>query len=125
MGNIAADPLKIFRNKILDHGGLLLLIKIMKTPEYKFILETGVWVLKILCECNPPPNYELVKEAIPFLAKVVIEEENQEILADAISILANLSDDQRCGGNGAISIQYLIDSGGLIGKLLSLLKYIP
>ena len=125
MGNIAADPLEIFRNEILTQRGLMILIKIMRTTEYKVILERGICALKGLCRCYPPPNYELVKEAIPFLAKVVIEEENQEILADAISILANLSDDQQCGGNGEISIQYLIDSGGLIGKLLSLLKYIP
>ena len=90
----------------------------MKTTEYKSILEKGVWVLRNLCRANPPPNYELVREAIPFLSNVILEGDNQEILEDALGILVDFSD------GGERSIQDLIDLGWLIKKLVSLLKYI-
>ena len=39
-----------------------------------------------------PPNYELIKEAIQFIAKVVIDETVLEILEEALHTLTILTD---------------------------------
>ena len=104
MGNIAADPLIIFRNEIFNQRGVMILIKIMSTTEYKFILETGIWALKSVFKDEPLPNYELVWEAIPLLAKLVSEEDNEEIFLNTLWILIYRYGDHRYDGNVKKSI---------------------
>ena len=114
-----ADSSPFFRNMILDNGGL---IKIMKSTENNSFLEIEVWAVSALCYGYV--NYELVKDAIPWFAKLVLAEESQEILESAIWSLACLSGSFyfQNDDNSQRTCQYLIKSG-CYKKLVSLLRY--
>jgi len=111
--------LTVFRSMTLNQVGMFHLIKILTKNENKSVLQSGVWLLGNLCDSEPPPDYELIKEAIPFIAKVVIDETDLEILEAALHTLTILTDND---GIKEKVIQYLIHSGCL-PKLVSFLKY--
>ena len=77
---------------ILKAGGLRPLIKIIENSSNKNTIRHGTWTLSNLCRGRPLPKFELVKEAIPTLAKVIINSTEAEVLTDAAWALSYLSD---------------------------------
>lgn len=71
LGNIAGDC-AVYRDLILKFNGLEPLIKIIETTSNKNTVKHGTWALSNLCRGRPLPKFELVKNAIPTLAKVLI-----------------------------------------------------
>lgn len=115
MGNIAGDSSE-FRDMILNCGGLKPLIHIIENSENKNTIKHGTWAISNLCRGKPLPDFELVKDAIPILARVIMKEDDLEVLTDATWALSYLSD----GSDSRI--QCVIDTG-CVPRLVSLLKY--
>ena len=101
---------------ILKYNGIDPLIKIIENTNNKNTVKHGTWALSNLCRGRPLPQYELVKSAIPILAKVLMTNSEYEVLTDAAWSLSNLSDrDDDC-------IDIVIASG-VIPTLIKFLEH--
>lgn len=92
LGNIAADSTK-YRDKILLLGAMDPLIKIISTTENKYQIRNGAWTITNLVRGYPSPKYDLIKPALPLIAKVVRTEliSDKEVLSDCIWALSYLT----------------------------------
>lgn len=91
LGNIAGDC-SVYRDMILKCGGLEPLIKLIETTNKRTTVKHGTWAISNLCRGKPAPHFDLVKTAIPCIAKVAREENDSEVLNDACWALSYLSD---------------------------------
>lgn len=76
---------------ILKCGGINPLIQIIYTSENKSTIKHGTWALSNLCRGKPLPDYDLVKDALPVLAKVLLTQDDPEVITDATWALSYLS----------------------------------
>ena len=98
----------IFRDEILQAEGVAPLVEIMDKAlsEGDFlIIRDGNLALASICRTRPFPPFEEIKEAIPIFAKVIMSQEDCEILHAAVSCVSCFSD-----GNPE-RIQQIIDTG--------------
>ena len=110
IGNIAGDNY-ICRDRVLQAGALESLVAILgrlsvKATEKISLLRNAVWTLSNCCRGKPPPELDLVRPALPALAKTLWETDT-EVLGDACWALSYVSDgsDDR--------LQAVIDAGVL------------
>ena len=90
LGNISGDSV-INRDLILKTGGLNPLIKLLESTTNQNIRKQATGTLFNLCRGTPLPQFELVKNAIGPLARVLKEEEDIEMLADSAWAISYLS----------------------------------
>jgi importin subunit alpha-6/7 len=74
------------------------------------------WTLSNLCRGRPPPDFQRVQRAIPSLAKVVIENDVEDILIDVCWAISYLSD----GGEARIPV---ILATNVLPRLVQLLQH--
>lgn len=79
-------------------------------PGSSFVRNAS-WTLSNLCRGRPAPNFEKVQRAIPSLAKVVIENDCEDILIDVCWAISYLSD----GGEERIPV---ILATGVLNRLI-------
>jgi importin subunit alpha-6/7 len=80
---------------ILKAGGINPLIQIIYNSDNKSTIKHGTWALSNLCRGKPLPEYELVKDALPVLAKVLLTQDDPEVITDATWALSYLSGNQK------------------------------
>ncbi|KAF5273420.1 hypothetical protein FQA39_LY07437 [Lamprigera yunnana] len=113
LGNIAGDGTQK-RDLVLNSGIMLDLLKLIKPDTAVSVMRNIVWAISNLCRNkNPPPNFDLVKPALPVLAKL-LHYEDKEVLADTCWALSYLTD----GSND--KIQTVLETG-LVDRLVQLL----
>ena len=56
------------------------------------LIRNASWALSNFCRGRPPPDFSMVKRAIPSLAKVLVENDNEDILVDVCWAMSYLSD---------------------------------
>ena len=110
VGNIAGDSTAL-RDSVLEAGALVSLVGILdqlalKAKQKISLLRNAVWTISNCCRGKPQPPLELVRPALPGLAKVIWEAD-AEVVADACWALSYLSD----GPNERL--QAVIDAGVL------------
>jgi len=114
IGNIAGDSVK-FRDEVLNHNALMpLLRQLDPSTTHISMLRNATWTLSNLCRGKPQPPFELVKPALPTLATLIKDSNDEAVLTDACWALSYLSD----GANE--KIQAVIDAG-VCGRLAELL----
>jgi len=104
IGNIGGDAAHC-RDIILQHNGLQLLINCVENTTKASMTKNGSWAISNLCRGKPPPAFEMIKDAIPILAKVVMEHHDTELLTDCLWALSHLSE------GGEEKVEMVIDSG--------------
>lgn len=106
LGNIAGDT-HFNRDTIIRLGGLNELISVIETTQNANIFKQGGWAVANLCRGTPRPDYELVKQGIPALARVLkdVTINDEDIISDCCWALSYLSD------GGKTKIQRVVETG--------------
>ena len=115
LGNIAGDSPEC-RDIVLHTGALVPLLSQLSAHSKLSMLRNATWTLSNFCRGKPQPVLELVKPALPTLAKLIYSAD-QEVLTDACWALSYLSD----GSNDRI--QAVVESDGVCSRLVELLMH--
>eukprot|EP00557_Chaetoceros_sp_GSL56_P010238 CAMPEP_0176482474 /NCGR_PEP_ID=MMETSP0200_2-20121128/3394_1 /TAXON_ID=947934 /ORGANISM="Chaetoceros sp., Strain GSL56" /LENGTH=540 /DNA_ID=CAMNT_0017878791 /DNA_START=42 /DNA_END=1664 /DNA_ORIENTATION=- len=103
LGNIAGDSPPC-RDLVLESNAMMPLLAQLNAHAKISMLRNATWTLSNFCRGKPQPNFERVKIALPILAELVFQKD-EEVLTDACWALSYLSD----GPNE--KIQAVIESG--------------
>ena len=103
LGNIAGDS-HTCRNMVLMHGALPALLNQLDGNSKLTMLRNATWTLSNFCRGKPPPDFSIVRQALPKLG-MLIYTNDVEVLTDACWALSYLSD----GPNE--KIQAVIEAG--------------
>eukprot|EP00753_Platysulcus_tardus_P017028 PLAT6209.1.p1 GENE.PLAT6209.1~~PLAT6209.1.p1 ORF type:complete len:526 (-),score=274.69 PLAT6209.1:173-1750(-) len=115
LGNVAGDSTRC-RDLVLAEGALEVLLENLKRPDAKVsMMRNATWTLSNFCRGKPQPDFEMVKPALPVLARLIFSHD-VEVLTDACWALSYLSD-----GNNA-KIQSVIEAG-VCGRLVEMLSH--
>jgi HEAT repeat protein len=114
LGNIAGDSPQC-RNLVLEARALEPLLAQLTEHSKLSMLRNATWTLSNFCRGKPQPPFELVKPALPTLAKLIYSPDT-EVLTDACWALSYLSD----GPND--KIQGVIQAG-VCHRLVELLMH--
>ena len=87
-----------------------------ESPPGSCFVRNASWTLSNFCRGRPGPKFEHVKRAIPSLAKVLIENDQEEILTDICWALSYISD----GGHNRIPT---IIETNVLPRLIQLLEH--
>ncbi|CAM9099156.1 unnamed protein product, partial [Phaeothamnion confervicola] len=114
LGNIAGDSPQC-RDLVLQSGAMGPLLQQLTERSKLSMLRNATWTLSNFCRGKPQPAFQLVRGALPTLAKLV-HSADEEVLTDACWALSYLSD----GAND--KIQAVIESG-VCQRLVELLLH--
>eukprot|EP01026_Neomeris_dumetosa_P027322 TRINITY_DN2221_c0_g1_i7.p1 TRINITY_DN2221_c0_g1~~TRINITY_DN2221_c0_g1_i7.p1 ORF type:complete len:540 (-),score=70.83 TRINITY_DN2221_c0_g1_i7:804-2423(-) len=112
LGNIAGDS-TMYRDLVLESGALTPLLDLLVDGTRVTMQRNVIWTLSNFCRGKPQPNFEVVRRALPTLARL-IDSLDGEVVTDVCWALSYLSD----GPNDRI--QEVIQSG-VCRKLVELL----
>jgi hypothetical protein len=102
---------------VLSYGALSALLQVSQTFTENSRLSTirnATWTLSNLCRGKPPPSFELVRPALPLLARLLFSQD-METVTDACWALSYLSD----GPNDRIQA---VLNAGVAPRLVDLLN---
>jgi HEAT repeat protein len=103
LGNIAGDSPEC-RDFVLQHNALEPLLLQLEKNNRLTMRRNATWTLSNFCRGKPPPDFEIVRHALPTLSALLYDGDD-EVLTDACWALSYLSD----GTND--KIQAVLDSG--------------
>jgi hypothetical protein len=104
LGNIAGDNYG-YRDIVNSHGAVEPLVNILKSSvANSSMTRNASWTLSNLVRGKPKPEDSIVFGGLPSLAKVIKENENEDILTDVCWALSYISD------QGEDRIPYIIET---------------
>ena len=72
LGNIGGDA-AYCRDLILQFGGLPLLIHVVEMTQRNTLIKNGTWAVCNLCRGKPSPNFDQIKESLPFISRILCQ----------------------------------------------------
>jgi hypothetical protein len=90
LGIISAESAH-YRDLILNAGGLEHLIQSVDKATKLPMIKNATWALSRLCRKKPVPDFEVVKAAIPTLARLFTEFSQEQMLQDIAMTFSDLS----------------------------------
>jgi len=93
LGNMGGDSRQI-RDAIIYAGVIQQISNILlKTPNLSRSFQRNAsWTLANLCRGRPSPSFDHVKDAIPALAKILLENDSEETITDILWAFSYISD---------------------------------
>ena len=116
IGNISGDCPQL-RDIVLTHGALPPLLQNLIAPACLSMSRNCTWALSNLCRGKPQPHPELVRPALPVLARVMATCTDSECLQDAGWALSYLCD------SDAERIDAVIETPGVCADLVRHLNH--
>lgn len=113
LSNIAAESVT-YRDFILNNGAIALLIGCIETSSNQDDKKTITWALGNLCNGKPSPNYNVCKDALLTLARVLLETQDFETMTECCYAISNISE-----GDNPDIIEDIIESR-VLPKLVEL-----
>ena len=116
LGNLAGDNPRI-RDIVINAGAVNPIAELLdRTAPGNSFVRNASWTLSNFCRGRPAPKFEKVIRCIPSLAKVLIENDAEEILTDICWAMSYISD----GGQGHIPV---ILQTNVLPRLVQLLEH--
>jgi hypothetical protein len=116
IGNIAGDSHKV-RDLVLNEGAVPPIATILdKAQPGSSFVRNASWTLSNLCRGRPAPQFSKIQRAISSLAKVLVENDVEDILVDVCWAFSYLSD------GGEERIPFILETGCL-PRLVQLLMH--
>ena len=113
---MAGDGPRI-RNLVINAGAVDPIAGYLdRAPAGSTFVRNASWTLSNMCRGKPAPEYALIKRAISSLAKVLIENDLEEIIGDVCWALSYVSD------GGADQIPTII-STNVLPRIVELLEH--
>jgi hypothetical protein len=103
LGNVAGDSTQC-RDLVLQYGALPALLQSFTDTARQSTLRNATWTLSNLCRGKPAPDLNILRPALPYLARLVMSND-AETVTDACWALSYISD----GPNDRI--QAVLDTG--------------
>jgi HEAT repeat protein len=75
LGNVAGDSLAS-RNLVLETGAMAPLLQQLTENSKLSMLRNATWTLSSLCKGTPPPDFNLLRPALPTLAQLVASKDD-------------------------------------------------
>jgi importin subunit alpha-1 len=91
LGNVAGDGPKL-RDLVLNAGALGPILQNIQNPASVSLLRNCTWSLSNMCRGKPQPPLALIAPALASLANILIQNNDQETVADATWALSYVSD---------------------------------
>lgn len=89
---MAGDGPRI-RNLVISAGAVDPIASFLdRSPPGSSFVRNASWTLSNMCRGRPAPDFEIIKRATFSLAKVLIENESEEIIGDVCWALSYVSD---------------------------------
>jgi len=100
LGNIAGENHKI-RDVVITAQAVEPIAAILDQAQPgTSLVRNASWALSNFCRGRPAPDFQKIRRGIPSLAKVLIENDNEDILIDVCWAMSYLSD----GGDERITV---------------------
>lgn len=125
LGNIAGESAE-YRQLVLHHGVMPLVISILEQAAYTPLLRTAAWALSNLCRGRDPyPSWKIISTAIPTLSRLLHSDE-PELVVEACNTISSLTEFGTHRVNAIIAaniprkLVQLLDSGLVAQQIPSL-----
>jgi importin subunit alpha-6/7 len=116
LGNIAGDSHKI-RDNVINENAIQPIADILdRSVPGSSLVRNASWTLSNLCRGRPAPEFFKVARALSSLAKVLIENDVEDILVDVCWAMSYLSD------GGEDRIPFILQTG-VLPRLVQLLRH--
>ena len=116
LGNLAGDNVEI-RDMIIASGAVDPIAEItVAAPPGTSFTRNSSWTLSNFCRGRPGPKFDLIKNAIIALAKVLKENDRLEIIADICWSFSYITDEGKAG------FKTIVDTG-VVPRLVQLLDH--
>ena len=116
IGNIAGDGPRI-RDIVIDAGAVDPIADILDSKIYsESFTRNASWTLSNFCRGRPAPNLQKIRRCVPSLARVLIQNEKEDIIGDICWAMSYISD------NGKSAIPLII-ACGVLPRIVQLLEH--
>ena len=115
---MAGDNTRI-RDSVLQAGAVKpisnILMQVQEGQQSTAFIRNASWTLSNLCRGKPNPPFEIIKEALPALGRILLQHDQEEIITDILWAFSYVSDgsDQR--------MHYITDTG-ILPRIVALLR---
>ena len=116
---MAGDNTRI-RDSVLKAGAVKpisnILMQVQEGQQSTAFIRNASWTLSNLCRGKPNPPFEIIKEALPALGRILLQHDQEEIITDILWAFSYVSDgsDQR--------MHYITDTG-ILPRIVALLRH--
>jgi hypothetical protein len=116
---MAGDNTRI-RDSVLQAGAVKpisnILMQVQEGQQSTAFIRNASWTLSNLCRGKPNPPFEIIKEALPALGRILLQHDQEEIITDILWAFSYVSDgsDQR--------MHYITDTG-ILPRIVALLRH--
>ena len=116
LGNLAGDGPRI-RNLVINAGAVGPIADYCdQAPAGSSFVRNASWTLSNICRGRPAPDFTLISRAISSLAKVLLENDSEEIISDVCWAISYISD------GGQEHIPSLLETN-VLPRLVQLLEH--
>ena len=124
LGNLAGDGTTL-RNRVLQANALTPLLQILSRPTCRMqTVRNAAWALSNFCRNEPHPSFiHIVRAALPTLARLLHQSDDEDVIFDTCWALAYLTDSPDIAGGGECPQIEAVVNAGVCSRLVEILYH--